>query len=103
MEILKNAGTNVEKFRQDIRNLAYYHACNVHEWMERDPVTGNMVKKQCSFHPLKVCSCDRKCPADSLQCCGKPYHPHIVLTCPLHTMLYEAQSVAIETDRVVAS
>ena len=63
----------------------------IHELVEHDPVTNSVARKQFDFHPLKVCSCDGKCPADSLQCPGKPYHPHIVLTCPLHTMLYEQE------------
>ena len=91
VQILNNVGTDVVKFQQDIRNLAKYHACNVHEWTEYDPMTNGVIKRQCNFHPLRVCSCDGKCPADSLQCSGKPYRPHIVLTCPLHTMLYQQE------------
>ena len=91
VQILNNVGTDVEKFQRDIRNLAKYHVRNIHQWEEYDFGTGSRVIKQCNFHPLMVCSCDKKCPPDSLQCSGKPYRPHIVLTCPLHTMLYEKE------------
>ena len=62
VQILNNVGTDVEKFQRDICNLAKYHARDIHQWEEYDLVTASRVTKQCDFHPLMVCSCDKKCP-----------------------------------------
>ena len=63
------AGTHPEKYQQLMGELAEH-------------VTGNC--ETCTFHPALVCSCDKKCPSDFLECDGQPYRVTYAIRCPFH-------------------
>ena len=90
VQLLNNAGTDVEKFQNNILSLAKYHVRNVHEWEVHDS-QGGIIKEHCHFHALTVCSCKEKCPLDNLSCDGKLYTTHNILKCPFHAKAYERE------------
>ena len=76
--ILKKSESDPAVFEREMINLGKYHSKDIHVW------EGG----QCTFHPLKVCSCGN-CEKEDLKCQGKPYETRKKLTCPFHSKIYE--------------
>lgn len=78
---ITQCGNNASAFAQRMRDLGRYHARGIHSWDRRE----------CSFHPLRVCCCGKCERDDELKCQGKEYQSTNVLTCPLHSLAYEIE------------
>ena len=71
---------NLHEFAEALKTLPR-HAHDKHGW------DGG----KCTFHTLKVCSCD-ECQDDAdLKCDGKDYHTRQILKCPMHSLAYETE------------
>lgn len=76
------ADQNPAEYARKMRELGKYHARGTHTWEDG----------KCSFHPQLTCSCG-KC-NEELKCEGKPYQSKYILSCPLHSMVYELECEA---------
>ena len=77
MQLLINAGTNHQKFANDLEILGKYHSRDIHD--------------QCTFHDKVVCSCGKCKGGLNLSCGGKLYHSKYVLHCPFHAQAFEME------------
>ena len=75
------AETSPDDYATRMRQLGKYHSRDIHCW------EGG----QCSFHPMRVCTCGNCEDGTELQCAGKTYSSKNVLTCPLHALSYEIE------------
>jgi hypothetical protein len=76
------ANTSADEYAMRMRQLGKYHGRGIHCWE-----TG-----QCSFHPLRVCTCGQcEYEDDQLSCPGKDYASKNVVTCLLHALAYEIE------------